>query len=117
NAGAHVRIAMLAGQSGFGVTISDAAIADQANGLHQPILELTGTTQFNNITISDSKAGGVNPAILGGSSVASPLCINNVFVQGCGQTPNQAINGVNSINDGGVLGAVNGGSIGYLMST
>lgn len=116
NAGAHVRIAMLAGQAGFGVTISDAAIADQTNGLHQPILELTGTTQFNNITISDSKAGGANPAILGGSSVASPLCINNVFVQGCGQTPNQVINGVNSINDGGVLGAVNGGSIGYLMS-
>jgi len=117
NAGAHVRIAMLAGQAGYGVTISDAAIADQTNGLHQPILELTGTTQFNNITVSDSKAGGANPTILGGGSVAAPVCINNVFTLGCGQSPNHIIAGSNSSLDGGILGAVNGGSMGYLMAT
>ena len=115
NGGAHVRVAMLAGQFGYGVTISDAAIADQTNGLHQPILELTGTTQFNNITISDSKAGGSNPTILGGGATAGPVCINNVFTLGCGQSPNHVISGSNSSLDGGVLGAVNGGSMGYLM--
>jgi len=117
NAGPPLRVAYLNGAFGYGVSMTDVVIADQANGLHQPLLELTGTTNFSEINITDSKGIGPDPSILGGGTAAKPVCINDVLSQGCGQTPNYNINGLNSSLDGGVIGAVNGGSIGYFMVT
>ena len=117
NSGPLLRIALGNGSFGYGATLNDAVMADQVNGLHQPLLELTGTTQFNDIVLENNKGAGSNPTISGGGSFASPVCINNVFSVGCGQTPNHNISGSNTSLDGGVFGAVNGGSMGYLMPT
>ena len=116
NAGPALRMAIGAGQATCCIKMVGTEVADQANGLHQPILELTGTAQITQITVENTKGPGPNPTILGGGFAGS-LCINNVFVLGCGQTPNHNVSGSNSSLDGGVFGAVNGGSMGYLMPT
>ncbi|MBS1842469.1 MAG: hypothetical protein JST77_16685 [Acidobacteria bacterium] len=115
NAGPVLRMAIGAGQATCCVKLFAQEVADQANGLHQPILELTGT-QPSQIIVENAKGPGPNPTILGGGA-AGPVCINNVFVLGCGQSPSYNISGSNTSLDGGVLGAVNGGSMGYLMPT
>jgi hypothetical protein len=116
NAGPPLRIA-LGTAFAYGITLSDVAMSDATNGLHQPLIEMTGTTNVNNIFVENSKGAGLNPTISGGGSVASPVCINNVGSQGCGQTPSHNISGSNTSLDGGIFGLVNGGSMGYLMST
>ena len=116
NAGPPLRIAM-GNATGYGITLSDVVIADSTNGMHQPLLEMTGTTAVNNIFVENSKGAGPNPTISGSGSFASPVCINNVFSVGCGPTPNHNITGSITSLDGGLFGIVNGGSVGYLMST
>jgi len=121
NAGPHLRVAVGVGTSlGFGAVykLNGVNFADQTNGLHQPLLELTGSPGTGGVILEGNQGAGQNPTILGGGPAATaPVCINNIFTVGCGATPNQSINGQNSINDGGTYGATNGGSMGYLMGT
>ena len=119
NAGPTIRVATGVGLSpafGTGLDLSDLVMADPVNGWHQPLVEMTGTSLFNQVTLRNNKAAGTQSAINGGGNFAAPVCINNTFV-GCGQTPFYNLNGVNSTLDGGVLGAQNGASFGYLMAT
>ena len=119
NNGPTIRIALGVGLSqafGGGLDLSDVITADPANGLHQPLVEMTGTTGFNAITFRNNKSAGGQSILNGGGSGAASLCINNTFV-GCGQTSNLNFNGSYSTNDGGIIGLINGGSIGYLMPT
>jgi len=119
NTGPTIRIALGVGLSqafGIGLDLSDVITADPANGLHQPLVELTGTTGFSAITLRNNKSAGGQSILNGGGAGAAPFCINNSFA-GCGQTSNLNFNGSYSTNDGGIIGIVNGGSIGYLMAT
>lgn len=117
NSGAFLRIFLANASFAYGANLRNAVQADQVNGLHQPLLELTGTTNFPNITLERNIAAGSNPLVLGGGSVAAPVCIDNIFF-GCGSTPFRNIlnAGIDTV-DGGVVGAQSGGSMGYLMGT
>ena len=119
NAGPTIRIALGYGNTqafGYGLDMTDTSVADPANGTAQPLVELTGTTGFNGITLRNNKGGG-NPVIDGGGSGASPVCLGNVFFVGCGQTTNYNLTGSISTLDGGQFGLINNGSMGYFMST
>jgi hypothetical protein len=110
SAGPHIRVNTTS--SAYGIFLIDPNFADQTNGLHQPIVELTGTTLFNHIVVSGAVAGGGNPTILGGGSQLGAICLNNVFTQGCGPSPNTNIQGSTSLVDAGVFQLINGASMG-----
>lgn len=118
NAGPPVRILLQNGAFGYGLTINDLVMADASNGSHQPLVELTGTTNFSIATIKDSKAFLGNAVVLGGGSTLQAICINNVFTSNtCGNAPDILFNGAVTKYDGGIVTAMNNGRITYSMST
>lgn len=121
NAGPPVRIALcysIGCAPGSGLDVSDVTMSDSTNGAHQPLVELTGNSAFSNITLRNNKgASGLQSAVLGGGTFASPICINNTTLAGCGQTPNVNSFGASTTVDGGQVGAINGGELGYFMPT
>lgn len=117
NAGPPLRIACGL-SNGAGIALTNLVIPDTAVGVHQPFLEMGLSIRWNVITLENNArtTGGNGPTMLGGSSFAAPVCINN-FTSGCGPASSYNINGANTTVHGGVVGADTGGSMGYLMST
>lgn len=118
NAGPTLRLLFLNGAFGYGLTVNDMVMADATNGSHQPLLEMTGTTNYSIATIKDSKGFLGNAVALGGGSTLQAICINNIFVSvGCGNSPSVTFHGPVTRYDGGILTALNGGRITYSMAT
>jgi hypothetical protein len=102
---------------GFGITVDNSGLADQANGLHQPVVEFGTTTGFTLINLRGAFSGGANPAVLGGGTSLQATCQTNQFIQGCGPTSNQILQGANHFSNGGQIQATNNGNIGIPIST
>jgi hypothetical protein len=118
NAGPTLRLLFLNGAFGYGLTINDLVMADATNGAHQPLVELTGTTNFTIATIKDSKGFLGNAVALGGGSALQAICMNDIFTSGaCGNAPDVNFYGAVTKYDGGILTAANGGRITYSMTT
>jgi hypothetical protein len=117
NSGPAMRVALMGGAFASGYFMTNVEMADQVNGVHQPVFEATGSIgQVNNIILINNRGANGNPLMLGGTTLSAPVCINNTTA-GCGPSPYQNITGANHTIDGGVVGAQNGASIGYLMAT
>ena len=117
NAAAPIRIYLQGGAFIYNINAFDVTIADQVNGVHQPVIEMTGSSNVIHAKLEKNNAVG-NPTLFSStaSSVGAPVCINN-FAAGCGPTPHTNISGANVQVDGGIISTLDGGSIGYLMST
>ncbi len=117
NAASPIRIYLQGGAFIYNINAFDVTIADQVNGIHQPVLEMTGSTNVIHAKLEKNNALG-NPTLFSStsSSVGAPVCINN-FAAGCGPIPNTNISGANIQADGGIVSTMDGGSIGYLMPT
>ena len=117
NAASPIRVYLQGGAFAYNFNLIDVTIADQINGIHQPVLEMTGSTNVIHAKLEKSNGIG-NPTLFSSTSsaVGAPVCINN-FAVGCGPVPNTNISGANVQMDGGIVSTLDGGSIGYLMST
>src|SRR5579859_1202183 len=112
NAGPTARVYIPDGSFGSGIFIENIQFADQVNGTHQPILEMTGTTNFNNAAYLTRTFGFGNPTLL--SSSSGSTCVGQNAL-GCGPSPNRILVGGIDVVDGGSVGAINNGTLGYQM--
>src|SRR5262249_6133529 len=99
------------GAYGSGCLLDEVQFADAPIGAHQPVVEMTGTTNWNQLNVMRSVTFG-NPTVLGIAN--SLVCYSNSSF-GCGRTPNRNITSPQDVVDGTIIGAINNGSVGYLM--
>src|SRR5262249_48980944 len=113
NAGPFLRIYMPNGAFGSAAMLDEVQFADLTVGIHQPAVEMTGTTNWNLMNVMRSYLTN-NPTVLG--FAGSMLCTSNASF-GCGGTPNRNINAVQDIVDGNSIATINGASVGAIMAT